>query len=148
MSRETSPLLAHPPEAEPQPAQEPAPTTDGDAPSRRHPEFFRAIVVIFSICFVSEIGTSLIGTADTRLFEMAVCRDYYRKHDPGVIGEPPLSYVDESLCKLNEIQTRLAYLRATRNLVMTLPGESSTAWADASSTMGPRPGITGTDMGW
>ncbi|KAF5489527.1 MFS efflux pump atnC [Colletotrichum siamense] len=53
---------------------------------------------------------------------MAVCRDYYMEHDPTVIGEPPLSYVDESLCKLREIQTRMAYLRATKGLIMTIPG--------------------------
>ncbi|KAF6790376.1 major facilitator superfamily transporter, partial [Colletotrichum musicola] len=121
MSRETSPLLAHPPEPEPETPAASPPATAGVA-ATRHPKFLRAIIVIFSICFVSEIGTSLIGTADTRLFEMAVCRDYYRERDPSVIGEPPLSYVDEGLCKAKEIQTRLAYLRATRGLVMTLPG--------------------------
>ncbi|KAF6807775.1 major facilitator superfamily transporter [Colletotrichum sojae] len=121
MSRETSPLLAHPPETEPETPVAPPPATDRVA-TTRHPKFLRAIIVIFSVCFVAEIGTSLIGTADTRLFEMAVCRDYYREHDPSVIGEPPLSYVDEGLCKVKEIQTRLAYLRATRGLVMTLPG--------------------------
>jgi hypothetical protein len=33
-----------------------------------------------------------------RLLEMAVCKDYYREYSPGVIGPPPLSYIDEKLC--------------------------------------------------
>lgn len=53
---------------------------------------------------------------------MAVCRDYYREHDPSVIGPPPLSYVDEKLCKLNRIQADLAYLGAVKGMLATIPG--------------------------
>jgi hypothetical protein len=71
------------------------------------------------------MGGSLIDTPEVRLLEMAVCRDYYRVHDPSVIGPPPLAYVPEERCKLKPIQRDLAYIRASKSLLMTLPGNAT-----------------------
>ncbi len=84
------------------------------------------LLVLFSI--VADFGGSLVDTPEVRLLEMAVCRDYYRKNNPGVIGPPPLSYVPEKDCKIKEIQRDLAYLRATKSMLMTLPGKSILFW--------------------
>lgn len=54
---------------------------------------------------------------------MAVCRDYYLTHDPRVIGPPPNAYIEENLCKLDEIQVKLAYLRAWKEVFKTIPGK-------------------------
>ncbi|KAL3303963.1 MFS transporter [Colletotrichum asianum] len=123
MARETSPLLenADPIEAETAP-ETPLISASGED-AAKHPRYPSAILIVFAICFLADAGSSLLGVPEVRAFEMAVCRDYYLEHDPTVIGEPPLSYVDESLCKLREIQTSMAYLRATKGLIMTVPGE-------------------------
>ena len=80
------------------------------------------LVILFSI--VADFGGSLVDTPEVRLLEMAVCRDYYRTHNPSVVGPPPRSYVPEKDCKIKEIQRDLAYLRATKSMLMTLPGKS------------------------
>lgn len=59
---------------------------------------------------------------EVRLLEIAVCREFYRKHDPSVIGPPPFSFVDESLCKNEEIQSKLAQLRSVKSTLSILPG--------------------------
>ncbi|KAF9879489.1 major facilitator superfamily transporter [Colletotrichum karsti] len=124
MSGETSPLLAeHPPRVR-TPTDHVDQSEPDEAVQQKHPLFPNALIVILIIVLVADIGGSMIGIPEIRLLEMAVCRDYYRKHDPSVIGGPPLSYVDEKLCKLKEIQTSLAYLRATRNLIGTIPGKN------------------------
>jgi hypothetical protein len=117
---ETSPLLHH------LTSDPPNPPSEDDAQSRKaatSPLYPFAIICIFALSFFADVGGSLVDTPEVRLLEMAVCRDYYRKHDPSVIGEPPLSYVDEKLCKVNEIQSDLAYIRAVKSLLMTIPGE-------------------------
>ncbi|KAK2729456.1 major facilitator superfamily transporter [Colletotrichum kahawae] len=125
MARETSPLLenADPIEAETAP-ETPLIAASGEG-AAKHPRYPSAILIVFAICILADAGSSLLGVPEVRAFEMAVCRDYYVEHDPTVIGEPPRSYVDESLCKLREIQTRMAYLRATKGLIMTIPGEAN-----------------------
>ncbi|RYP71762.1 hypothetical protein DL771_004574 [Monosporascus sp. 5C6A] len=87
----------------------------GDAvPSTKlkSPLYPSALFFIFALSFVADLGGSLVDTPEVRLLEMAICRDYYLEHDPSVIGPPPRSYVDEELCKINEIQVDLAYIRA------------------------------------
>lgn len=74
-------------------------------------------------CLVADLGGSLTDTPELRLLELAVCRDYYRVHDPGVIGPPPGRTIDEKLCKLEIIQSDLAYLRAWNDTFATIPGK-------------------------
>lgn len=87
--------------------------------------YLYAIGVVFALSFVADFGGALEDVPELRLLEMSVCRDYYRLHDPSVIGDPPLSYVDEELCKIDEIQVELAYIRAAKSLLTTLPGKKS-----------------------
>ncbi|KAI1733385.1 major facilitator superfamily domain-containing protein [Xylaria scruposa] len=82
----------------------------------------RAILFILALSFVADLGGALVDAPELRMLEMAICRDYYLTHDPSVIGPPPLSYVDERLCKLKDIQVELAYIVATKSLLMTVPG--------------------------
>ncbi|TDZ74846.1 MFS efflux pump atnC [Colletotrichum trifolii] len=126
MADESSPLLRDPvrdsaPDAENALHTDPSSGPEDDD-TVAHPLYPRAVVTTFIILFVASIGGALISTPEVRLLEMAVCRDYYREHDPRVIGHPPLSYIDEQLCKLSPIQSNLAYLQATRSLIMTIPG--------------------------
>ena len=76
------------------------------------------------LCLVGDLGGGLTTTPEVRLLEVAVCRDYYTLHDPSKIGPPPLSYVDERYCKLDDIQADLAYLRAWKGTFMMIPGKT------------------------
>ncbi|KAK7398603.1 hypothetical protein QQX98_012012 [Neonectria punicea] len=100
-------------------------TSSGDAVSSaelKSPLYPYALFFILALSFVADLGGSLVDTPEVRLLEMAICRDYYLQHDPSVIGPLPRSYVDEKLCKVNEIQVDLAYMRAVKSLLMTVPG--------------------------
>ncbi|KAK0649748.1 major facilitator superfamily domain-containing protein [Cercophora newfieldiana] len=108
MPEETTPLLDERDEN----ASRPSPS----------PLYPYALIFVVLLIIVSDVGGSLLDTPEVRLLEMAVCRDYYRLHDPSVIGPPPLSYVDENLCKERDIQTSLVYLRTKKGLLGLIPG--------------------------
>lgn len=94
-------------------------------PSHQNSQLYPYVVILAGLfSLVADFGGSLVDTPEIRLLEMAVCRDYYRTHDPDIIGPPPWSYVPEKHCKIKEIQRDLAYLRATKSLLMTLPGNA------------------------
>lgn len=88
----------------------------------RYPYFPYAVILVGLFSLVADVGGALVDMPEIRLLEMAVCRDYYRIHDPSVIGSSPLAYVPEHLCKVRDIQRDLAYLRATKSLLTNLPG--------------------------
>lgn len=79
------------------------------------------------LCVVVDLEGGLRATSEVRLFEVAICREYYNLHDPSKIDSPPLSYVHERDCKLDNIQTDLAYLRACKEISMMVPGEDPLA---------------------
>ncbi|KAI1119891.1 major facilitator superfamily domain-containing protein [Nemania abortiva] len=81
-----------------------------------------ALFVCFLLTIVVDVGGGLTAAPEVRLLENAVCRAHYRVADPCVIGLPPSAYVDESLCKIDEVQVHLAYLRAWKRWCDTLPG--------------------------
>ncbi|KAK8210858.1 hypothetical protein IWZ01DRAFT_295935 [Phyllosticta capitalensis] len=75
------------------------------------------------LSLVADLGDGITAAPEVRLLEMAVCRDYYRIHEPRRIGPPPLSYVPEKYCKVKDIQVELAYLRAVLKILTTVPGK-------------------------
>lgn len=54
------------------------------------------------------------------LFECSICRTYYALHDPDTIQ--PDGSVEESLCKVDDIQAELAILRGWKLAFDTIPG--------------------------
>ena len=98
-------------------------THNGRQHSKSTPSSYRLVVLLIALfSLVADLGGGLVDTPEVRLLELAVCRDYYLVHDPSVIGRPPLSYVEEELCKLDAIQVELAYLRTMKSILMMLPG--------------------------
>lgn len=126
MDSETSPLL--PGSGSPPPPGSPRTTHDHDHDAQRRTGsqdaklYPYAVILVGLFSLVADMGGSMVDTPDVRMLEMAVCRDYYRSHNATVIGPPPQSYVPEKLCKVPQIQNNLAYLRAIRSLLMTIPG--------------------------
>lgn len=131
-AEETSPLLVPGPAANSSEAR--------PSPSASPSLYPYALIFIFALSFLTAVGDSLLDTPEVRLLEMAVCRDYYRIHDSKVIGEPPLSYVDEKLCKLGQIQVDTAYIRAIKKVWETIPGILFTIpYGHLSDRVGRRP---------
>lgn len=58
-----------------------------------------------------------------RIFELSVCRDYYKAVDPSVIA--PNGDIDEALCKLGDIQSRFANYRAILGAIEPIPGRQA-----------------------
>ena len=80
--------------------------------------------VVFLILFT--LADLLKYVAVVRLLELGVCREYQLKHQPSLVDDT--GYVPEHLCKLTEIQQRLAHLRgyysaldSVVGLVLTVP---------------------------
>ncbi|KAI1757592.1 major facilitator superfamily domain-containing protein [Xylaria castorea] len=93
--------------------------------------------VIILLCIVIFVGSSASGFQNmsmTRIFEDILCRQYYdqiRSHD-----EP----IDERICKVDAIQSKLAYLFAIQNSIIA--GVSVLAalpWGIAADKIGRRP---------
>lgn len=60
------------------------------------------------VCILQNVGQNFIARPLNRLIELAICREYYQRHDPTVIE--PDGNITERFCKLQEVQTRLAVL--------------------------------------
>lgn len=91
-----------------------------------------AIVLVLNLAFYAKAGPTL------RLVELAVCREYYAEHDPGKIR--PDGGVDESECKLDGIQSKVAWLFMADELLHFVCGETLPSsllrlgpWADKRS---------------
>jgi len=115
---EASRLLEQPPPR----TSTPSPSSPPDARNELGSLYPYTVIFIFALVLATGFSSALLDTPEVRLFEMALCRDYYRQKDPSVIGPPPLSYVDEELCKVDTIQVELAYILATRSLLGAIPG--------------------------
>lgn len=107
------------------------PTADAKPAHRRR---LTVLLLCSLLTVVADFGGGLTATPEVRLFETAVCRAYYAQNDPSVIGPPPFGYVDERLCKKDEIQVSLAYLRAWKRLFDTVPGETEARTRTTNST--------------
>ena len=57
------------------------------------------------------------------LFQQAQCLAYYRTHDPTQIDSH--SRVEEALCKLDKVQSRLSITDGIDSFLSNLPGKSS-----------------------
>ena len=110
--------------------QQPSPASPLPSPSHgdtlRSP-FYPSATILCGLLFATDVFVGgLRATSEVRLFEVGICRDYYKLRDPSKIGPPPLSYVDEADCKLDQIQVDLAYLRVWRDTFMMIPGMGHT----------------------
>lgn len=93
-------------------------------PSHRYGNgiFARAMpfmAIHFSLAFFEII----INAPQLYLFEQSLCSSYYRIHDPNLIGHN--GWIEESYCKLAEIQHQLATVRGWKSFFDTLPGAKS-----------------------
>ena len=77
------------------------------------------VMLLAAIITLGNLGTILHKSSRVYLFQQAQCLDYYRIHDPTKIS---LNYhVEESLCKLPAIQSRLSIVDGIDSFLQCLP---------------------------
>jgi hypothetical protein len=109
------------PEAHPHtPAMSKRPTTRSLRLVLEHLRTFRVLYIIGVFAFVIDTSFMMGAAPTTRLLELGICREYYRTADPSVIG--PGGDVAELLCKVAEVQARLAEVNGYITMLAFLPG--------------------------
>jgi len=132
MDSDTTPLLAENahrprlPSSTANPASLPG-QKDGDLPlsswaskASTHWKVWATVYLCALLIFVVDFPEFMRVAPRLRLYELTICREYYRGADPSVIG--PDGHVPEGLCKLDAIQSSLANLRGIMGLLEAVPG--------------------------
>jgi hypothetical protein len=88
-----------------------------------HVATYRVLYIIGVFAFVIDISFMMGAAPVTRLLELGICREHYRVADPSVIE--PGGNVPEMLCKIGEVQARLAEVNGYITMLAFLPG-----WCD------------------
>jgi len=70
---------------------------------------------------IISLAIRLLNLPLNRVIELRYCKEYYQQHDPSVIG--PDGSVPEKLCKINEVQKKLAWLEGVIQTSMIVCGE-------------------------
>ena len=86
----------------------------------KHWSSWKVVYICAAFVFIIGIPEFMRAAPFHRMLELGVCRDYYKSVDPKVIA--PDGDIAENLCKLNEIQTRLARLKSVAGAIGILPG--------------------------
>lgn len=109
---ESSPLLS----------PSPTPTTPEHASQQKKQSkrWIFLIVYLFFLIVTIDAGSFLAEPPMTRVFEANLCLRYYEKHDPSKINNDGTVY--EALCKINEVQEKLAAIMGWSELFEAIPG--------------------------
>lgn len=93
------------------------------------------------LLFLSELSELILVSPQIRLLEASICRSHYLAHgDPSGVINPGDGSIDESLCKLPEIQTRLAYIRGWLVFFETIPVMAlAIPWGALADRVGRKP---------
>ena len=67
-----------------------------------------AFIVLFLFAVLINLAIRLLNLPLNRIIELRYCVDYYLEHDPSLINSN--GEVDELLCKVDEVQQKLAWL--------------------------------------
>lgn len=79
------------------------------------------ISLLFTIIFILASGGFLMGVPSIRLYEDIICHHYYESLEgEGHIGLE--GDIDESLCKVDEVQNELNILLAVLHFLGAIPG--------------------------
>ena len=79
-----------------------------------------SVFIILVLLGLQNLGLKVMHLPLNRLIEIRFCQEYYEAHAPSVI--PSLGDIPESLCKVDSIQQRLAWLFGTIETVHIIIG--------------------------
>ncbi|KAL3428495.1 MFS multidrug transporter [Phlyctema vagabunda] len=89
-----------------------------DRKSRRR-RTLAIVTLCISIVTAVDFGFFLVLIPLTRVYEIIICFNYYSSVDPGIIG--PGGFIAEKLCKVEPVQSELAFVRGYEVFFMSLP---------------------------
>lgn len=112
--RETAPLFTNESRDVYQPPENQITGSDGTSPLYTLFLYFMALHFLISFCEMILVAPLI------KLFEGSLCFSYYNIHNPSVIG--PGDALQESLCKIPEVQAPLATIRGWKSFFDTIPG--------------------------
>lgn len=78
------------------------------------------VALVFAAVAVIDVGANLAEPPKTRVFEASLCLTYYRRADPSAIGSN--GDVPEGLCKVDEVQQKLAMIFGWQDTFDSIPG--------------------------
>ena len=98
-------------------AEQPPPAT---SPDERRTGYWRVVLTVVAVNLILNIARCIAIAPDTFILMDIVCRQYYAPAglDPGV------SSVDDR-CKVEPVQSEVAYINSWREIVEFLPGTSN-----------------------
>lgn len=83
----------------------------------------RVILLIAFVIGITGIAGGLIGLPFVRLIEDAICQEYYASKPGRAEGSVSLFGVDEAHCKVDTVQSRLAYILAIQEMLDAIAGK-------------------------
>lgn len=117
---EGAPLLDHPP-ADAVAAHEPfspAPTLPATSVPKK--PWALLVCLAFVLITIVDVGAFLAEPPKTRVFEANICVTYYEENDPSKIRSD--GSVPEALCKIDEVQQKLAMIFGWQDTFDAIPG--------------------------
>ncbi|KAF2703846.1 MFS general substrate transporter [Pleomassaria siparia CBS 279.74] len=78
------------------------------------------VSLIYLLVAIVDIGAFMADPPKTRIFEANLCVRYYQEADPSKINSD--GTVDEALCKVNEVQQKLAMIFGWQDMFDSIPG--------------------------
>ena len=87
---------------------------------KRHPKFLKVILIILASLFFLSMGDNMNRAPWMRIQEDIVCRQYYRQTFPNEFGDPS-DPIPEDRCKIPDVQSKLAMLRAWDQTISCIP---------------------------
>lgn len=80
-------------------------------PDRQRRANRRGLWTLLLLLALTTMGTRLFSLPLNRAVELRYCRAYYEEHDPSVLPSQPGADIPEEMCKVKEVQQRLAWLQ-------------------------------------
>lgn len=81
------------------------------------------VILLGAVLNVSYLATCIHKSSRVYLFQQAQCLNYYQANDPTKIDSN--YHVDESLCKIHEVQSPLSILDGMDSFLQNLPGKAA-----------------------
>jgi MFS family permease len=95
------------------------PTSPYNATSKPQKPWILVAVISALAIFLIDLGCFLLNPARTRIYEASICVRFYLETDPSQVLNDT---VQESLCKINEVQDVVAMVFGWQDLFDAIPG--------------------------
>lgn len=89
-------------------------------PKKKKKPWLLLVILVFLLMAIVDMGAFMAEPPKTRVFEANLCVRYYEEKDPSKIRAD--GTVDETLCKVNEVQQKMAMIFGWQDMFDAIPG--------------------------